>query len=37
MQSGIAPAQACRSAISEALTDDHELQVAIAELSTSVF
>lgn len=37
MQSGIAPATACRSAIIEALTDDNELHAAISELSTSVF
>ena len=35
--SGISPPSACRSAISEALTDDHELHATIHELSTSVF
>ena len=37
IESGIAPASACRAAITEALTDDHELHQAINELSTSVF
>lgn len=35
--SGIAPAAACRVAIVEALTDDHELHASMAELSAAVF
>jgi len=34
---GINPVTACRTAISEALTDDPELLTAVIELSTSVF
>ena len=34
---GISPQSACRSAITEALTDDRELHSAIGELASSVF
>jgi nitric oxide reductase NorQ protein len=37
IQAGIDPAAACRSAISQALTDDAELHAAIDELSSAVF
>ncbi|WJW76794.1 CbbQ/NirQ/NorQ/GpvN family protein [Thiohalobacter sp. IOR34] len=37
MRSGIAPVAACRAALSEALTDDPEMRVAVNELSASVF
>ena len=37
MQSGMAPRQACRSAISETLTDDHELLASINEMINSLF
>ena len=34
---GIAPRSACRAAVTEALTDDHELQKALGELVASLF
>jgi nitric oxide reductase NorQ protein len=34
---GIAPREACRVAVTETLTDDHELQKAVAELVASLF
>ena len=34
---GIAPREACRVAVTETLTDDHELQKAIGELVASLF
>ena len=37
MQFNIPPESACRSAITEALSDDREMHAAINELSTSVF
>jgi nitric oxide reductase NorQ protein len=37
MQSGIEPKTACRSAISETLTDDPEMLKAITELNSSLF
>ncbi len=37
IQGGISPAQACASAVSQALTDDREMIAAVNELSASVF
>jgi nitric oxide reductase NorQ protein len=37
MTSGISPQVACRSAISETLTDDPEMLKAVSELSASLF
>jgi nitric oxide reductase NorQ protein len=37
MNDGIAPRTACRAAVTETLTDDHELQKAIEELVSSIF
>lgn len=37
MASGVAPVTACRSAITQALTDDDEMLAAINELSSSLF
>lgn len=37
MQAGIDPRDACRGAIAETLTDDHDMLKAINELSTSLF
>ena len=37
IQAGVAPADACASAVSQALTDDPEMLQAINELSSSVF
>ena len=37
MQTGIAPPAACRAAISQTLTDDTELHIALHELCSSVF
>ena len=37
MAGGIAPRAACRAAVTEALTDDAELQAAIDELAASLF
>ncbi len=37
IESGVAPVAACRSAISQALTDDHEMLAAVNELSSSIF
>ena len=37
MASGIEPAEACRSAIAESLTDDPEMLEAVNELSASLF
>jgi nitric oxide reductase NorQ protein len=37
MTGGIAPRAACRAAVTEALTDDPELQKAIDELAASLF
>ena len=34
---GVSPVQACRSCISQALTDDHEMLAAVNELSASLF
>jgi nitric oxide reductase NorQ protein len=37
MASGIAPVTSCHSAITQALTDDAEMLMAIDELSSSLF
>lgn len=37
MGDGISPRKACRAAITETLTDDHELQKSIDELVSSIF
>ena len=34
---GVTPVSACRSAIAQALTDDHEMLAAVNELSSSIF
>lgn len=35
--SGVTPISACRSAIAQTLTDDHEMLAAVNELSSSIF
>jgi nitric oxide reductase NorQ protein len=37
MRLGVAPRTACRGAIAEALTDDHEMLRAVNELASSLF
>jgi nitric oxide reductase NorQ protein len=37
MQSNMAPRRACRAAISETLTDDHDLLASINEMIDSLF
>jgi len=37
MRDGVAPVTACRAAISQALTDDAEMLLAVNELSASLF
>jgi len=37
IKSGVSPRQACRAAITEALTDDHELGASIAEMVSAIF
>jgi nitric oxide reductase NorQ protein len=37
MKSGVAPRTACKVAIIETLTDDHELQASISEMASAIF
>jgi len=37
MHSGISPTTACHTAISQALTDDHDMLIAVNELCSSIF
>ncbi len=37
IKSGVAPRQACRAAVTEALTDDHELGASIADMVSAIF
>nr|MBF0223064.1 CbbQ/NirQ/NorQ/GpvN family protein [Desulfobulbaceae bacterium] len=37
IKSGIAPRKACQVAITETLTDDHELQISISEMASAIF